>query len=109
MKAHSLATMALAVLLASGAAAQEETAAEALADMIEEELEIGRALTQSPTAARRTEQWRRWRTDHDAELTILLALRREGVDLDELFAEYNRRRLEAGVSTMWQSDLHPGE
>jgi hypothetical protein len=50
--------------------------------------------------------------DHDAQFTILLALRREGVNLGsvvELFKEYNRWRIEAGVSTIWQPDRDPGE
>jgi hypothetical protein len=115
LKAHFLAAIALAAILpaaALAAAAQEETAAEVLDQMIAYELEIGRALAQSPTGARRSERWRRWRADHDAELSILLALRREGADLgsvEELFNEYRRRGIEAGVSTIWQPDRDPGE
>jgi chorismate-pyruvate lyase len=93
-------------------AGAQESAAEALDDMIEGELEIGRALAQSPTEARRSERWRQWRADHDAQFTILLALRREGVDLgsvEELFNEYRRRGIEAGVSTIWQPDRDSGE
>jgi hypothetical protein len=77
--------------------------------MIEGELEIGRALAQSPTGVRWSERWRRWREEHTSELKILLELRRDGVDLgtgNELFDEYYRRKSEAG--TIWKLDQDPG-
>jgi hypothetical protein len=107
LKAHFLLAIALAAILtaALAAAAQEETAAEALDDMIEGELEIGRLLALAPTEARRSDKhWQRYRKDRVAELSIMRALRREGADgwpADDMWSEFNRRRIEAGVSSIW--------
>jgi hypothetical protein len=94
-----------AVLLAGSPAVSQEIAAEALDDMIEGELEIGRLLALAPTEARRSDKhWQRYRKDHVAELSIMRAPRREGADgwpADDMWSEFNRRRIEAGVSSIW--------